>query len=97
MPAGESWTLQRPSELGHGRRVNGGAPYRTTYAHSCTILSAVRPWGSPSMWKDQYRGSDYGRPRHLCYEVVPLPDPRGRCYRRHLDSGLRDSSHLHGF
>lgn len=97
MSPGESWTPRHPSELDHGRRVNGGAPYRITYAHSYTVLSAARPWGSPSTWKDPYRDSDYGRPTHLCYKVVPLPDPRRRCYRRHFDSGLSDLSHQYGF
>lgn len=31
-----------------------------------TAVQFDRPWGSLTIWKDQYRGSGYGRPRHLC-------------------------------
>lgn len=92
-------------ELAHGMLGKGGGHsvgrHKHTAVHFCQLSG---PGGSPSIWKDRYRGSDYGknraraqRPRLLSYEDVPLPDPGGkRCCRSHLDPGLRDHSHPQG-
>lgn len=91
------------AELAHGMLGKGGHSvglHKHTAVHFCQLPGpgALHLFEKISTEEAIMGRSEPGlRGPDSSYEDVPLPDPRGkRCCRSHLDSGLRDPSHLQG-